>query len=352
MARQIKFTDKINNADFENNQNLTAAERVLQDQFDEAGGLGYYQKTNVEDMVNNFLATQVGEDKVLKRVPKHEVEFWAQRAVQEFTYDVLYSETQIEFEVGERLEFPLPSDYVNYVKVTWTDYQGQERTVHPARRTTAKKAILQDSDFNSLYDNDGNFLVADISETLRRYQDPNSQSGSGSNASDFYYGNFDEDNYSYYYNIYFGRRYGLDPQYSNTNGTFVIDTFKGMIYLDPSFSRSGINNNLSSGGGRGTNTVDESSRNDNTIVSLRYVSDGLAQNGDLSQVYMHKFAEDAVYAYLLYNLTKVRPSTVNIAPLYKKEASAKMRNAKIRLMNMKTEEMTQVFRGISKWIKH
>ena len=29
-----------------------------------------------------------------------------------------------------------------------------------------------------------------------------------------------------------------------------------------------------------------------------------------------------------------------------------MRNAKIRLSNMKTEEMAQVLRGKSKWIKH
>jgi hypothetical protein len=38
--------------------------------------------------------------------------------------------------------------------------------------------------------------------------------------------------------------------------------------------------------------------------------------------------------------------------LYKKEASSKMRNAKIRLTDYKSDEMTQVLRGKSKWIKH
>jgi hypothetical protein len=38
--------------------------------------------------------------------------------------------------------------------------------------------------------------------------------------------------------------------------------------------------------------------------------------------------------------------------MYKKEASAKMRNTKIRLSNYKSEEMVQVLRGKSKWIKH
>jgi hypothetical protein len=36
----------------------------------------------------------------------------------------------------------------------------------------------------------------------------------------------------------------------------------------------------------------------------------------------------------------------------KKEKSAKLRNAKIRLSNIKLNEFVQVTRGKSKWIKH
>ena len=67
---------------------------------------------------------------------------------------------------------------------------------------------------------------------------------------------------------------------------------------------------------------------------------------------MPKLAEDATYAYMLYNLSKVRPSSAALVPLYKKEASAKLRNAKIRLSNYKLEELAQILRGKSKWIKH
>ncbi len=332
MAVSKVFTDKINNAGFENNQNLTPAELLIQEQFNAAGGLGNYQKTNVEDIVNNFMATHVGTDKVIKKVPRHEAEFWAQRAVQEFSYDLLYSENNIEFEIGERIEFPLPADYVNYVKITHTNRSGVERTLHPARTSTGKQAILQDADFNSLYDDNGEFLTAQKSETIKRFQEPGA--GTLQGASDLYFSNDDEYNFGYFDNLYFGRRYGNDPQFENSNGAFVIDTYKGMIYLDSSFART-----IAAGA-------------DGEIISLRYVSDGLADNGDLSKVYVHKFAEDAVYAYLLYNLTKVRPSTVSLASLYKKEAFAKMRNAKIRLSQYKTEEITQVLRGVAKWIKH
>ena len=112
-------------------------------------------------------------------------------------------------------------------------------------------------------------------------------------------------------------------------GTFFIDNEAGVIFFDSTFS----------------------GRPDNLII-LDYISDGIADNGDLSKVYVPKLAEDALYAYMLYNLSKLRPSTVQLAPLYKKEASSKMRNAKIRLSNYKSEEMAQVLRGKAKWIKH
>ncbi len=49
---------------------------------------------------------------------------------------------------------------------------------------------------------------------------------------------------------------------------------------------------------------------------------------------------------------KVRTATAQLAPMYKKEMSAKMRNAKIRLSNYNIEEITQVMRNRAKWIKH
>ena len=49
-------------------------------------------------------------------------------------------------------------------------------------------------------------------------------------------------------------------------------------------------------------------RNEDLIV-LDYISDGLDNNADLSKVFMPKLAEDATYAYMLYNLSKVRPAS-------------------------------------------
>jgi len=139
---------------------------------------------------------------------------------------------------------------------------------------------------------------------------------------DYYNGYFDTDDFQYY-----GQRYGLTPELQNINGSFVLDLEAGKIYLDAAFQ-------------------------ENNFITLTYISDGLGDNGNFDNVLVPKLAEDAVYASILYNLSKVRSAAAGAAGLYKKEASAKMRNAKIRLSNMKVSEMAKVLRNKAKWIKH
>lgn len=284
-------------------------------------GLGYYSRTSVEDIVNNFIIAYVGEEKVLTKVPRYEVEFWAQRGVQEFSYDVLHQDKSIEIELGSALQFPLPQDYVSYTKITITTTDGQQKALLPARNVSNPTAPLQDDNSNFLYDSEDAFQLPDDSVTIQRFQ---AADRTPQNADDYYNNEYNEENFSYYNN-----RFGGDPQFMNKTGSFYIDNNKGIIYFDGSLAGDTAN-----------------------IITLHYISDGLADNDDLSKVYVPKMAEDALYAHILYNLSKVRPSAAAGVGLYKKEASAKMRNTKIRLSNYKSEEIAQVLRGKSKWIKH
>lgn len=287
-------------------------------------GLGYYSRASLEDIVNNFIVAYVGEEKALTKVPRYEVDFWAQRGMQEFSYDILHSEKSVEIELGDALQFPLPQDYVNYVKVSHIGEDGRKNVLLPVRTVSNPTAILQDDSHNFLYDNDGEVQVAAKSASATRFQDPNNPANRSQSAQDYYNNNYNDDNFSY-----FNKRYGGNPEDMTGSGVFFIDTVKGVIFFDGTFS----------------------GRADNLVV-LNYISDGIADNSDLSKVYIPKLAEDALYAYILYNLSKLRPSSAQLAPLYKKEASSKMRNAKIRLSNYKSEEMVQVLRGKAKWIKH
>lgn len=282
---------------------------------------GYYSRVHLNDIINNFIIAYIGDGKILSKVPRYEVAFWAQRSVQEFSYDIFHSEKTIEVELSETLQMSLPSDYVNYVNISFLDNFGNLKTIQPSRSTKATKAVTQDEDYKYLYDNDGKIVFKETSDTLDRYQTTN-RVLTAEEASDYYNGYYDNDDYSY-----FGRRYGSEPERQNFNGSYVLDLEAGKIFFDSSFKQG-------------------------SIIVLRYISDGIGDNDNFDNVLVPKLAEDAVYANILYNLSKLRVSGASASGLYKKEASAKMRNAKIRLSNMKTEEMAQVLRGKSKWIKH
>ena len=88
----------------------------------------------------------------------------------------------------------------------------------------------------------------------------------------------------------------------------------------------------------------------NRLITLEYVSDGLAYDTDTK---IPKMAEEALYSHILHAIISTRANQPEyVVQRLKKERSAKLRNAKIRLSNIKTDEITQVMRGKSKWIKH
>lgn len=285
---------------------------------DDFKGLGYYRRTNLEDAINNFIVAYIGEDKALAKVPRYEVDFWAQRGVQEFSYDILHSEKSIEIELSDALTFPLPQDYVTYNAISQVEKDGTKTRLMPQRKVNNPTAPLQDSDYELTFDSDGNLQEASLSESITKFQSPDHYEASQENQNSRY----EDDDYPY-----MNKRYGSDPERMTNIGTFVMDEKNGLIYFDGSLKKD-------------------------KIIVLDYISDGLADNGDLTKVYIPKLAEDALYAYMLYNLAKVRPSLAGIVPLYKKEASSKMRNTKIRLSNYKLPELAQVLRGKAKWIKH
>ena len=287
---------------------------------------GTYRRTNLNDLINNFLVSYVGDGKILTKVPRYEVAFWAQRAVQEFSYDVFQSEKAIEIQLSTTLQMSLPSDYVNYVSFSYTDSFGNMRPILPSQTTKPNKGVAQDNNYHYLYDQDGDIVFAETSETIDRYQEQLSLL-TVSELSSYYIG--------YYNSIYgpeniggmWGQRYGLIPELANMNGTYVLDLTAGQVYFSSGFKA-------------------------NDLITLRYISDGLGANGDFSNVFVPKMAEDAVMTSMLYNLTKLRQSTIQMSAVFKKEAFAKMRNAKIRLSNMKLPEISQIFRGKAKWNKH
>ena len=281
----------------------------------EGNDFGGYQFISLKDIVNNFMLSYVGEEKIIPKIKRNNVSFYAQRAIQELSYDTFRIEKSQEIEIPPTLVMTLPQDYVNYVKISWTDTSGVEHPVYPTTKTSNPEALLQDDQYNYTFDADGNLLKANESETWTKYKDQNTDTDV---VNDFYL----EDNRSF--QTLNGQRYGSDPQHMNSNGSFYIDPIKSRIHFSGNLT--------------------------NKIVTLKYISDGLGTDGEMK---VHKLAEEAMYKCIAYYILESRANTPEYLVMrYRKDKFAAVRKAKLRLSNIKLTELTQTLRGKSKHLKH
>ena len=126
------------------------------------------------------------------------------------------------------------------------------------------------------------------------------------------------------YDLMHGERYGISPEFSQINGSFFIDCNKGMIHFSSNMSGQ-------------------------TII-LHYISDSLGTDAEMR---VHKLAEEAMYKWIAHAILSTRSNVPEyIIARFKKERYAETRKAKLRLSNIKLEEITQILRGKSKRIKH
>ena len=279
---------------------------------------GDYQFTSLDNIISNFMIAYVGEDKIISKIKRTDVMFHAKRAIQEFSFDTLPSEKAQEIEVGPALYMILPQDYVNYVKFSYTDNSGIERILYPTRDTSNPIGITQDANYEYTFDNNGEIIEAEESTTWQRFK----SSGDTQVNSD---GNVNGLTDSELFNLYrYGRRYGIDPENSQSNGVFYIDKLKGIVHF--------------------------SSHLAGQIITLKYISDGLGTDAEMQ---VHKLAEEAIYKYIAHAVLATRANTPEYqVARFKKEMSAAKRNAKLRMSNLKIAELAQVMRNQSKWIKH
>jgi len=427
-----------------------------QQEYYDGSDFGGYQFTSLSDIINNFTATYIGEGKLLEKTNIADVNFHAMRAMQELSFDTFKSCKTQEIEIPPSLTMPLPHDYVNYVKLSWSDSSGIEHIIYPTSKTSNPKPILQnsDGDYNltavGTLTNGSTTIVLDSSYTgiyvgmivngagiptgstvtatstvsdvttivisdavgyagtvtldfLSPSEDLLEQqtsslvltglswtsgtstitAGSSADASTVAVGmiisheefdvgttvvdvsgsvifastqangsetsttvNFvstdkisdtwdkyksatpsENNNEDYEDDTYWpseGQRYGLDPQHAQVNGSYYIDCASGKIHFSSNLS--------------------------GTTVILKYISDGL---GTDEEMLVHKFAEEAIYKWIAYGCLSAKVGIPEyIIRRFKKERFAETRKAKLRLSNIKLEEITQILRGKSKQIKH
>ena len=284
---------------------------------------GGYSYIKMEDVINNFMIGYVGENKLISHVKRTDILFHAQRALQEFSYDTLKSIKSQELTVPDSLSLIIPQDYVNYVRLSWIDDYGVQHPIYPVNNLTDSPYTvpIQDGDGVPTQDGLGENLEGS-SVTDERWRTANDRLINGNLTWDEFY---NASVYDWRWDkLAYGQRYGLEPQTSQRNGWFNINEREGKF----SFS-----SNLKS-----------------RLIILEYISDGLSIDYDMR---VPKMAEEAIYMHIAYSILSTRSNVQEyIVQRFKRDRRAALRNAKIRLSNIKLGEITQVMRGKSKWIKH
>jgi len=285
---------------------------------------GSYQYVSLKDIVNNFMLMYQGNHSLVNNEERYKILFHAKRAVQELNYDAFKEIKALELTVNDSVRFILPSDYVNWVRISLFENGVLFPMIENIRLTSAT-AYLQDNNLNILFDEAGSVLkpefspidIARIKGTKKSIylNDNSAYNGSEGHCCDG----------DWYFDFAIGARYGLNTETANANPTFRVDAKSGVIHFDSTMSGKS--------------------------VIVEYVSDGM-EGGDNSLITVNKLFEEYVYSYIQYSILDsklgVQEYIVNRA---KKKKASLLRNAKIRISNIHPGRLLMNLRGQDKWIK-
>ena len=285
---------------------------------------GSYQYISLYDVVNNFMLMYSGNHSLINNEERFKILFHAKRAIQELNYDAFKEIKILELSVDDQLRYVLPSDYVNWVRIS-LERNGGLYPLSENIQTNWSSAYIQDNTGKILFDINNNALSPQFSDLdyKRIFSiQPTMYMNSDSKFNGQYGYN---DNGNWYFTREMGSRFGLNTETANANPTFSIDKKTGVI-------------NFSSG-------------MQTELVVLEYISDGM-ENGDDSSITVNKLFEDYIYAAIEFAILNskfgVQEYVVNRA---KKRKTALLRNAKIRISNIHPGRLLMNMRGKDKWLK-
>ena len=99
-----------------------------QQYYENSTNWGENQFVLLKDIINNFNAFYVGDDKVINDVQRYDVVFHAKRGLQELHYDALKDVRALELDLPDDLQLELPKDFVRLVRLSWLSDRDWETT--------------------------------------------------------------------------------------------------------------------------------------------------------------------------------------------------------------------------------
>jgi hypothetical protein len=285
---------------------------------------GSYQYISLQDIVNNFMLMHTGNHSLINNEEKYKILFHAKRAIQELNYDAFKEIKVLELSVVDSLRFVLPSDFVNWVRISMYK-DGLLRPLTENIQTLSSNSYLQDNKGDILFDQDGNILQPqysniDFDRLMKTKKSIYLNKGHQFSGQE---GWFFEGIWYFDYGV--GKHYGLNTETANFNPTFNIDKKSGVINFDSAMSGE-------------------------TCI-LEYISDGM-ENGDNSLVTVNKLFEQYIYAAIKYDMLNSKFGVQEyVVQRAKKDRRALLMNAKIRISNIHPGRLLMNMRGMDKVIK-
>lgn len=280
---------------------------------------GSYQYVSLEDIVKTFQLTNTGDSSYVKNEPRHKIIHFAKEAIRELNYDAFKEIKALELKVCDQLRYILPSDYVNFVRISMYK-DGVLIPLEENDQAMTSKAYLQDKDCQIVFDENNEIIGAESKLDLDRITGQNKQIYTNPGAYyDGYYG------WNYEGNWYFGGAFGLDPSKMSVAPKYRIDKRGGVINFNSEMAGE--------------------------LIVLEYVSDGM-ENGDESMIAVNKLFEKHVYAYITYALMENKIGVPEyVVRRFKKKSWAELQNAKIRMGDFDPGKLLMAMRGQGKPIK-
>ena len=290
----------------------------------ESENWGSYQYVSLYDIVNNFMLMYAGNHSLINNEERYRVLFHAKRAVQELNYDAFKELKILELDVCDTLRYVLPSDYVNWVRISLYK-DGVLRPLTENIQTNWSSAYLQDNNCRILFDAEGNILKPSTSTIdLQRIEGTKrsiylNQSSPYNNREGYCVDG------AWYFDYGIGGQFGLNTETANSNPTFKINKKAGVINFSSDMAGE--------------------------LCVLEYVSDGM-EGGDDTLISVNKLFEEYVYAYIQFAILNGKFGvTEYVVSRARKRSSALLRNAKLRISNIHPGRLLQNIRGMDKWIK-
>lgn len=298
---------------------------------------GSYQYISLEDIVNNFMLMYQGDHELMNNLNRYKVLFYAKRGIQELNYDAMKEIKILQQTVGPNLKFVLPSDYVNWIRISLYK-DGLILPLTENIQVNFAKEYVQDNNYKVVVDENG--VVIDAQNSKLDFDRLNDiQKSIYLNPSSPYHNMWGwEYGGNWYFDYGVGSRYGLNTETANQNPTFKIDKKSGVINFSHDMA--------------------------NQSCILEYISDGMEYTSTAnlpgmpvpsrndSAISVNKMFENYIYSFIKYSILSNKLNVQEyIVARSRKEMTALLRNARIRISNIHPGRLLMNMRGQNKMIK-